>query len=989
MNRAMSMGKLAEVVDGAWRAVFNRSTDADRKAIAGLREWLSSQPNCHAALLSTSARPGSTDEASARELEALLLGRVAKNELTRTTAAQHLYVLHRVGKRLRNQGVQLAPTWVSALLRPPPSPFPPETMTAVAKVEAWRGALTDIISKQLPSDGPRLWAITALSAVCHGALLDRGKLSRLRLELERESLEIKRATSEGLAFIDFLMPYQGLGNHHLQRWWPDAATELLLTRFPAEGKPCDFKHTISVMQDMLGSAGVPASLLPTKLTDLFKSASIWWALRCAPVDIHVMRRTFASHSLTARCWSRLVGIPNPREPGAVKNPGRGPTSPPNDEMSAEDELWLAATAEHEWLGEVRGALRTQDLTGARCWADALMRAIPAGDYRRTYIGWLCAALAVPPKNEKIGVGLEALAAPFLLAAPRLLCHFGTKNPAELELVSLDETYRVILDACEPEDPVERIARGLRLFHTHLISAYGAKPLADPRNTFGEGGGLMPVDATLIAVDEYLAAHAWLERELQYGADPVETLICRLVLTLTFRVGLRRGEVFGLRVCDIQDRGGLYLHVRRYPVHRLKTPNATRTVRIDALLTMRERALVRNWIATRKLGHDNLEEHELGQLRLLARPDAIEGPASVDGTVRRVMQAVHAVTKDARLVLHHLRHSAATWLWLKLRAPDYPELRSYISSMPALCAELRWSRRLRIQLCGATDGPSRAYSNVVAKVLGHGVPLTSLEHYIHTADLFLAATTARTVKSLPVMVWQGLTDASRSTVYQWLKRGPHGVVTGYRARQVLSNCGQSTPVRDDESHVNPWRKRAAALAVRFRSDGDIGLVSRALQLYNRLDDDIPAMRRIAEVAQSCSMNVATIKHWLEQARVFAPAFGIEAPDGKSGRAFQAVPAPEVNLHRATATALDDLSAKLAKASLKHPSLVGEALLIAASRFNLRRYDVCFRGEHDEIEARRFLKCQRRSKSDPLCRHVAEVNLTHLGQIRAAGAGCSVG
>jgi integrase len=622
-------------------------------------------------------------------------------------------------------------------------------------------------------------------------------------------------------------------------------------------------------------------------------------------------------------------------------------------MSAEDELWLAVTAEHEWLGELRGVLQTQDLTGARSWADALLLALPAGDYRRTYLGWLCAALAVPPKNETIGVGLEALAAPFLLAAPRLLCHFGIENPAELELVNLDETYRVILDACEPGDPIERIARGLRLFHSHLISAHGAKPLADPRSTFGEGGALMPVDATLIAVDEFLAAHDWLERELQYGADPVETLICQVVLTLTFRVGLRRGEVFGLRVCDIQDRGGLYLHVRRYPGHRLKTPNATRTVRIDALLTMRERALVRKWVATRKLGHDNLEEHELGQLRLLARPGAVEGPASVDGTVRRVMQAVHAVTKDARLVLHHLRHSAASWLWLKLRAPDYPELQRYTSSMPALCAELRWSRRLRVQLCGATDGPSRAYSNVVAKVLGHGVPLTSLEHYIHTADLFLAATTARTVKSLPVKVWEGLTDVSRSTVYGWLQRGPLGVVAGYRARLMLSNCENSTPARDNEGHVNPWRKRAAALAVRFRSDGDIGLVSRALHLYNRLDTDVPAMGRIHEVAQRCSLDVATIENWLNRARAAAPAFGMKAPEGK-GQGFQAVPAPEVDLHRATAAALDDLSNKLGRASLEHPSLLCEALNIAAQRFNLRRNDVCFRGEKDEIAARRFLK-----------------------------------
>lgn len=33
---------------------------------------------------------------------------------------------------------------------------------------------------------------------------------------------------------------------------------------------------------------------------------------------------------------------------------------------------------------------------------------------------------------------------------------------------------------------------------------------------------------------------------------------------------------------------------------------------------------------------------------------------------------------------------------------------------------------------------------------------------------------------------------------------------------------------------------------------------------------------------------------------------------------------------------------------------EALQIATTRFNLRRLDVCFRGEKDEREARRFLK-----------------------------------
>jgi hypothetical protein len=91
---------------------------------------------------------------------------------------------------------------------------------------------------------------------------------------------------------------------------------------------------------------------------------------------------------------------------------------------------------------------------------------------------------VPPKNEKIGIGLDALATPFLLAAPRLACYFSTENAARIDIARLDETYRVILDACEPQDPVEKIARGLRLFHAYLINEHGAQPLADPGDLRG-------------------------------------------------------------------------------------------------------------------------------------------------------------------------------------------------------------------------------------------------------------------------------------------------------------------------------------------------------------------------------------------------------------------------------------------------------------------------------------------------------------------------
>jgi hypothetical protein len=208
MADAQTAEDSGNIVDQAWKAVLARSTEADKKAIPGLRDWLLSQSNPHAAYLGGGTHQGSTDERSARELEALLLERVARKELSCKSAAQQLYLLHRVGKRLRSQGTAIAPTWVCSILRPPPSPFSSTTAAQVAKVQAWRRALHGLLSKELPKDMAKRWAITALSSVVNGALLDRGKLIRLRLMIEREGLLLER-TDSGHAFVDFLLPFVG------------------------------------------------------------------------------------------------------------------------------------------------------------------------------------------------------------------------------------------------------------------------------------------------------------------------------------------------------------------------------------------------------------------------------------------------------------------------------------------------------------------------------------------------------------------------------------------------------------------------------------------------------------------------------------------------------------------------------------------------------------------------------------------------------------
>jgi hypothetical protein len=376
----------AGTIASAWHAVFARSQTADREAIDPLRRWLETQANPHAAVLSGRPAAGPANEQSARQLEALMVARYPSHELSLTTIAQQLLLLHRVGNRLRNDGLELAPTWISGILRPHPSPFPPDTAQALAKVELWRSGLEQLIVDGHAAAGPEvLWPAIMLSSILHGALLDRAKLVRLRVLLEKHGKQILSATSgEEHAFVEFLLPFEGYGNHHLQRWYIDPVTELLLGGMRGAQKLPTFKETHLLMRDALRLGNVAWEILPASISDLLHCAGVWWAVRGAPVDLHAMNRTFAAHDLTTRCWSRVQGWAQPRETGAPSGVGGGALHI-SASAETEAELFDAASAEHDWLPEVRALLEDATLVDAIDAVGRYFDTIDDLDYRKPYI----------------------------------------------------------------------------------------------------------------------------------------------------------------------------------------------------------------------------------------------------------------------------------------------------------------------------------------------------------------------------------------------------------------------------------------------------------------------------------------------------------------------------------------------------------------------------------------------------------------------------
>ena len=963
------------IADAAWRSIEARSQKADSAEIQPLRHWLQQQPNAHAAMLSGSVSGASTDAQSAEELEALVIARLASGEITAATLGQHLTLIHRAVLFCTRAGLSVAPTRISCILRPPPSPFPPETADAASKVELWRTALDALLVRGLADVSTnRLWALLALSSVLHGALLDREKLKQLLAGLSDNKLALDAAPSDQPAVIEFLMRFEGKGNHHLQRWFVDPVSALLLARWPHGGKAPAYKETRALIREALAEIGVRKKDLPKDISDILRNAGVWWALRGAPADLHAMQRTFAVHDLTRRCWQRLQQWHQTPEPGArrtAKEQGRGSSDAETTAQAISDEIFAATATEHDWLIDLcmlmeqptneASWLAETDLLGARLQDYA--ESFAPGSYQLTYVEWLAQMHANPPPGER-GKQRATAEGIFKLCAPRLLNQLGPRGPQHVDLEELEEAYRVILDDSDLNEPIEQIARGLRVFHNFIVGRYGVRHLSNPRETLGEEAALMPVDATVISIDEYFAAVDWLEDQLAVGADPVDLRMCRMVLMLAFRGGMRRGEIFGLRLCDIHDQGGLHLIVRPFAGHRLKTKAATRNIHIDPMLSSRERRWLREWVS-RRLEETSLssDESSANCCRLICRGANPLAFASIQGVVRRAVHALHAATQDPRIHLHHLRHAGGSWLWLKLRAPDYPTLSSLLRPMPRLCHELRSVRRLRVMLCGAAAGPARGYTYTVSAVLGHASPATSLAHYLHVDDFIRGAITLRAAVSTPVDVWQSLTGLSRSTVYARLQQqGAQGIVFAHRRTVSLQQVQMSPDVHEALSpHVEErlWRRPLTQPTFRLTGASRMATVSKVLLLNNALEPAASESMHMQAISARCDVSPELVEQWLARARELADVFDIRIP-GSVHRvapgAFSPTssPEPDVDLQINVVAALTDFADRMDRCSVSHQKLIRDALALVPSRMNRRRNDVVFRGEADEKAARLFLR-----------------------------------
>lgn len=216
--------------------------------------------------------------------------------------------------------------------------------------------------------------------------------------------------------------------------------------------------------------------------------------------------------------------------------------------------------------------------------------------------------------------------------------------------------------------------------------------------------------------------------------------------------------------DIQGDDDLYLLIRPHKDRTLKTNNAKRIFKLDQFLDESELVLLKSWLQKRRDAYDNKESNSAFLFHLTSsNAPCIDGD-SVFPVIHSVMRVV---CDDNSLRYHHLRHSFATLLLLKLMLNDKPSL-SIFEAYPQTQEWIRNSEGLKRHLFGALS-PTKKSLYALSMLMGHASPETTLEHYCHLLDYMARELIEERLEPTSEQLTLA-SDQSMSTIYRWLESG---------------------------------------------------------------------------------------------------------------------------------------------------------------------------------------------------------------------------
>lgn len=333
---------------------------------------------------------------------------------------------------------------------------------------------------------------------------------------------------------------------------------------------------------------------------------------------------------------------------------------------------------------------------------------------------------------------------------------------KIELDALENAYEAGLEAQDTDAKRRTLAKAVQEFHAYLELRHQYPPVS--RGCLvGPGQPLGSVDARVISEDQYQEALRTLERCGLEIRTPRLVTAAKIFLILGYRLGLRRNEGLKLRLADVHlpelSSDACERIRRRHPGRRRLTPADSEklTLPVDLLVRPHAQRGLKTQSSVRRLSlHVLLEESELELITQWHRERTqeesrspysefllcIPGRKTLWVSENTLLPAVHACMRAAGgcgdLHFHHLRHSCATWLLLKLMGMNSDaNLELIFQSLPQTSRWLADVSRLQDAYASKKGAPTRRLLHIVSALMGHSSPDITLRHYIHCLSMALA------------------------------------------------------------------------------------------------------------------------------------------------------------------------------------------------------------------------------------------------------------
>ena len=784
---------------GLWQDPEIQLSQDQLKRADTFRDWLRST-NIPVALFLADANANDTGAKFADAQMTWLQRKIVDESTSLSSAHRDLQILGKVVARWNSRtGTKILQPRLTQVFTFPANPFTQgvggtlSLRDSLLRVQTWLKCEKNWIEE---CSGVAPLELIVFSAMLHGGLLHSSSIVRFVHALFSPDDAIG-FTSLGV-YVDLALPWRGLPEMEQRKWYPDPQTAAMLRAhatipglkqtFGTKWNGRDLNgisdtyinsRVFQKIRERMRRAKIEKGLLPQSLTQLLDVLVVSAYVELPAVLVEYASRRVVSHSLKPAVLKRIY-----RQAQENVETLESDDSSEGNSSAGEEEVTDVADNQEDiepaGLIALRKALRKDSEAKSRL--AELVGNAGTIEQSATQEFWTILAdfalyLLTDRRIQRFGKSSKKLLQPSgakkysLIVGRRLGRQLGAENLLTFGPLNLETAYTKVFERLLEQDTSIRLRRtvstALREFQRYLEDKH--KLPAIDKDVLGLEGGLLPVDSNIITLEEFQSARSYIQklkqRKLKQGKLAEARILdaADAMMILGFRCGTRRMEAHGLKMADLVEQGTPWLIIRPSDERRLKTPNATRQLPLQALVPRVELHALLKWKESRERQAASREANLFGGIKELGYEECIH----IDRLISVIHDALHHATGDEFVHFHQLRHSCATWVFLRLMLSDLPTIPVLFPHLTATTAWLKKSRRFRILLYGRGT-PTRQHALAVASLLGHSGYRVTLENYVHCMDWLLPLFLEQS-DFLGIPTTRRIVAASgfdKSTVYEW-------------------------------------------------------------------------------------------------------------------------------------------------------------------------------------------------------------------------------